>query len=170
MRLTQCWTLAFAFLMLLTTTLTASISSAAAAGNAPADNSAAATKMTVADVGKVAGLTGVKLLPKDPNKIDDLSFADQSGKVLLRVYLTSGKALFATEKDGAKNNELYKSIAGIGDDAFSFGSKSFGTLMLSVLKGDHVGRLTTQVDGKTMKAALNDQQLQDLAKILASRL
>jgi hypothetical protein len=41
--------------------------------------------LTVADIERVTGLKGVKLVPKTPDSDDDLTFSSQDGKVILAV-------------------------------------------------------------------------------------
>lgn len=74
--------------------------------------------LTVADIQKVTGLTGIKQVPRDPKKGagGHLNFADGKGNmILLASFLTSEEFDFYKSEEGL----VKEKIPGLGDEAFS---------------------------------------------------
>jgi hypothetical protein len=129
----------------------------------------AAKYLTPADVEKVAGIAGVKVVAKDPAKGagGDINFADGKGLILM-VNIGSAK-WFANMKTSRNYREA---VAGIGDEAFDGPSTEIMATLyqLGFRKSDDVVLLTTFLTaGDPPTARLDQDQLKQLAAIAMSR-
>lgn len=127
--------------------------------------------LTTADVEKVSGLKGVKLVPRDPRRGagGDLNFARADGNLLVMAIIRPSDPLWKQWQQalgfGAKVSEL-------GDEAYE-GRDAPNVLF--VRKGNRALSLSSFFDpeliaqGK-MKPLLTQTQLRELAKIIVSRL
>lgn len=129
----------------------------------------AAKWLTPADVEKVAGVRGVKVVAKDPMKGagGDINFADGKGLILM-VNIGAAK-WFANMKTTRNYREP---VAGLGDEAFDGPSTEIMATLyqFGVRKADNAAVLTTYlVAGDPPKARLSQDQLKQLAAIAISR-
>ena len=129
----------------------------------------AAKYLTPADVEKVAGIAGVKVVAKDPAKGagGDINFADGKGLILM-VNIGSAK-WFANMKTSRNYREA---VAGIGDEAFDGPSTEIMATLyqLGFRKSDDAVLLTTFLTaGDPPTARLDQDQLKQLAAIAMSR-
>ncbi|NLP42161.1 MAG: hypothetical protein GX348_08210 [Veillonellaceae bacterium] len=123
--------------------------------------------LTVADVENVSGLTGIKLVAKDPNKGagGDLNFATADEKLFVMFKLSSASA-YKTYANST--NMFHSTITGIGEEAF-IGPKNSPQYGLLFRKGQHTVELYSYLvppNGTT----LTIDQLKQLGKIVESRL
>jgi hypothetical protein len=129
----------------------------------------AAKYLTPADVEKVAGITGVKVVAKNPSKGagGDINFADGKGLILM-VNVGSAK-WFAN----MKTSRNYRGpVGGLGDEAFDGPSTEIMATLyqLGFRKSDNAALLTTYlVPGDPPTARLSQDQLKQLAAIAVSR-
>ncbi|MCL4465908.1 MAG: hypothetical protein M1389_07770, partial [Chloroflexi bacterium] len=139
---------------------------AAAAAPLAAD---AAKLLTVADVERVTGLSGVRLIPYNASAGagGDINFGDKDGSLILMLKLSSN-----TPYNTMKNDARYSSgpISGIGNDAFGIPSplnpkESFG---VAFLKGTQAATLSTYFSGNGLAVSID--KIQELAKLAASRM
>ncbi len=123
--------------------------------------------LTGADVDRVAGMKGVKLIPRMsvPGAGGDLNFADAAGELILMVQITDARNF-----DGFKKKYEKAAIAGVGDQAFQ------GAIMpgmpdnlLAFTKGSRCCVLTAFGDFAKNRIYLKIDQLAALAKVIASR-
>lgn len=125
--------------------------------------------LTSADVTRVTGIPGVKLVPRDPSKGagGDLNFARADGDLILMV-LFSDDAIYRKSK--AMKNYVKETVKGLGDDAF-LGPSTGPVYILYFLKGQKSVSLSTYFDMKAdMKPILSQEKLVALAKLILSRL
>jgi len=125
--------------------------------------------LTVADIEKVTGLSGVKPVPREPRKGagGHLNFADKNGDlILIASFLTAAEyAFYRDEKSLAKDT-----IPGIGDEAI-IGPAADPQYMFLARKGDKCVALSTFVDPATPeKTLLTMDQVIALGKIVIERL
>ncbi len=76
--------------------------------------------LTVQDVEKITGLSGLKIVPPDASKGagGDLNFADKDGKLIVMVQrMLNSDALYSGTKKMA--NTVQAEIQGVGDAAFT---------------------------------------------------
>lgn len=138
--------------------------------------------LTVADVERVAGLKGVKLLPKCPGALgSELCLAQQDGTLAVDVSITQGErapAVWKAWKEGPMSikNQGGKvtKVTGVGDEAFAGESVvviSFyfrkGKSAVSISSGMVMKKMTK---GYEIVPLLSSEQLREMAKIIASRL
>lgn len=125
--------------------------------------------LTVADIQKVTGLTGIKQVPRDPKKGagGHLNFADGKGNmILLASFLTSEEFDFYKSEEGL----VKEKIPGLGDEAFS-GPATGTPYMLVMRKGSKSVALSTFFETAEMMATrLSMDHLISLSKIVLSRL
>lgn len=142
---------------------------AAAPDRPAADAALDKTKLlTVADVTKVTGVQGVKLVDKDPSKGagGDLNFATADGKMLLLLVVTEDQAAF----DEWKRISVAP-IAGVGDEAFSGPKGVPEPYNVYVRSKNQFVSLASFLDSQgQLKPLLTIAQLTELAKIVVSRL
>ncbi|MGD0589590.1 MAG: hypothetical protein ABSA44_02170 [Bacteroidota bacterium] len=126
--------------------------------------------LSIADVEKVTGIQGLKMVPKDPSKhmIGDLNFVKPDGKRLLSIVfeIVDLKA-FAQTKQSSSFKSLYSGpVKGIGDEAFD-GPPKMTPYYLSVRKGTHWITISTSLDvSKGMKPILTQEQLKKITEII----
>ena len=76
--------------------------------------------LTVQDVEKITGLSGIKIVPADPSKGagGDLNFADKDGELILMVQrMLNSDALYSETKK--MKSAVQADIQGVGDAAFT---------------------------------------------------
>ena len=131
---------------------------------------AAEELLTADDVEQVAGLQGIKLIPRNPaiGAGGDLNFALQDNTMILTVAVQDSSMY-----ERWKNEEgfFHAAVPGIGDEAFN--GPSFGEYryVLIFRKGKTAVSLSSFIN---MKAGgepyLNQEKLHSLAKIMISRI
>lgn len=125
--------------------------------------------LTVADIQKVTGLTGIKQVPRDPKKGagGHLNFADGKGHMLLLAsFLTAEEFDFYKSEEGL----VKEKIPGLGDEAFS-GPATGTPYMLVMREGAKGVALSTFFETAEMTATrLSMDHLISLGKIVLSRL
>ncbi|MDH7513659.1 MAG: hypothetical protein QHH14_12005 [Clostridiales bacterium] len=125
--------------------------------------------LTVADIQKVTGLTGIKQVPRDPKKGagGHLNFADEKGNmILLASFLTAEEFDFYKSEEGL----VKEKIPGLGDEAFS-GPAAGTPYMVVMRKGSKGAALSTFFETAEMTATrLSMDHLISLSKIVLSRL
>ncbi len=98
---------------------TAGAAPASKPASGPSSAASAADKLlTVSDVENVTGLTGIKLVPRNPSTGagGDLNFALPDGSMVLMVnFMSAGMYDESKKQKGAVKEQ----VSGIGDDAFS---------------------------------------------------
>lgn len=142
-------------------------------GSAPAKgNPTAQSLITVADVEKVGGFTGIKQV-LEGNRVN---FSTQDNKLVLTVQVGNDR-LYKATKDSVN---LHASVSGIGDEAFDGPSDSFNMglrapggkpqpYFLWFLKANTSVRLMTYADSTHPYFYLSQDKLRELAKIMVSR-
>lgn len=126
--------------------------------------------LTVKDVEKVTGRTGVKLIPKNPVKGagGDLNFA-LADETILVIAAVQAAEMYDTWKK--QEGFFHAAVSGIGDEAFEGPSIGKERYILIFKKGKTAVSLSSFFD---MNAGgdpfLNQEQLRELAKIMISRL
>lgn len=126
--------------------------------------------LTAADVIKVSGLTGAKLIPKNP-KIGaggDLNFATSENKMILMVQVVNKRDFVGYQKYDVK----VTAIKGLGDQAMQGATSTYTPPNQVVFtKGDTCIALTVFGDPKNIgKNILTIEQTIQLAKIIDSRM
>jgi hypothetical protein len=125
--------------------------------------------LTVADIEKVTGLSGVKPVPREPRKGagGHLNFADKNGDmILIASFLTAEEfAFYRNEKSMVK-----ATLPGVGDEAMT-GPAADPQYMFLARRGDKCVALSTFVDPATPeKTLLTMDQLIALGKIVIKKL
>ncbi len=122
--------------------------------------------LSVADVQKLTGLTGIKLVPRNAEADGDLNFARQDGKIILSVslYPASAYASAKSSKTGVKS-----AVQGIGEEAFVGPSDGPPLYILAFRKGANTIIINTELESRT-SARLTLEQLTAIAKLMASRM
>jgi hypothetical protein len=133
--------------------------------------------ITVADVEKVGGFTGIKQVIVG----NRATFSTQDNKTVLEVQVNShfGDRLYKQEK--ASSMGVHASVSGIGDDAFDGPSESINMgvssadgkkqpYLLWFLKGGTSVRLATHASSSHPQWYLSQDKLRELAKIMVSRM
>jgi hypothetical protein len=144
-------------------------SGAPATGGPTAD-----TLITVADVEKVGGLTGIKQTVQG----DRLTFTTADNKTVLRVLVRSGGSLFKLTKTSKAS--VHASVSGIGDDAFDGPADDMNMApsgpdgkpqryLLWFVKANTSVSLTTFANTSHPDFYLSQDKLRALAKIMVSR-
>jgi len=139
-------------------------------------NPALQSLITVADVEKVSGLTGIKQVIEG----DNMTFSTQDNKKVLEVQVHShfGDRLYKQTKSTQLN--FHGSVSGIGDDAFDGPSDSINMgvsspdgkkqpYLLWFLKGSTSVSLATSANSRHPQFYLSQEMLRELAKIMVSR-
>jgi len=126
--------------------------------------------LTVSDVEKVTGRTGVKLIPKNPVKGagGDLNFALADDTILVIAAVQKAEMYDAwKQQDGF----FHADVSGIGDEAFEGPGIGKARYILIFKKGRTAVSLSSffnmDVGGDPF---LNQEQLRELAKLMVSRL
>ncbi len=119
-----------------------------------------------ADVQKVTGITGVKLVPKTEEADGDLNFARPDGKIILSVsfYPASAFSSARSSRSGFKS-----SLKGVGEEAFVGPADGPPLYILAFRKGSFTIVLNTELEDKS-SARLPLEQLVAIAKLIASRM
>lgn len=125
--------------------------------------------LTVADIEKVSGLSGLKQVPREPRKGagGHLNFAAKNGDmILIASFLTAEEyGFYRNEKTMVK-----ATIPGVGDEAMT-GPAAEPQYMFLARKGNKCVALSTFVDPVTPdKTLLTMDQLIALGKIVVERL
>jgi len=144
-------------------------------GSAPAKgNPTVQSLITLADVEKVGGFTGIKQVLEG----DNVTFRTQDNKLVLEVQVhVHGDRLYKGTKDSVN---FHASVSGIGDEAFDGPSDSFNMglrapggkpqpYFLWFLKANTSVRLMTYADSTHPYFYLSQDKLRELAKIMVSR-
>ena len=151
----------------LSTLLAVSVLFLLAAATTPAQKPAG-DYITIQDMEKVTGLTGLKVAPSDPSKGagGDHNFADSAGNLVLMTQKMSGRTMY----EGNKKMKSYVKgpVPGVGDEAFN-GPPGDYPYFLFFLKGDTSVSLATYF-GKGGKTRISMEKLIELAKLIASRI
>jgi hypothetical protein len=151
--------------------------SAAPKGASPAPKTAKAVTpvgklLTIADVEKVSGIKGLKLVPHDPSRGagGELNFAEANGTLI--VLLTTMPA--SAYPDAKSYADAFRAdLPGIGDEAFEGPSTRIKSepYTLTFRKGDRAFAMASFFDLKHgAKPFLTIAQLKKLAAIIVSRL
>lgn len=126
--------------------------------------------LTAEDVGKVTGIQGLKLVPKNPQigAGGDLNFAQPDGTIILIVMMQKA-SMYDTWK--SQEGYFHSDVNDIGDEAFEgpgFGEYRY---ILVLRKGKNAYSLSSffniQAGGEPY---LSQDQLRELAKIIVSRI
>ncbi len=135
---------------------------------------AADPRVTVADVEKVTGLTGVQLVPAGSvaGAGAGLNFATADKKMILMVNFGPA-ALYTRAKEqkefhGIPMPLFHAAVPGIGDEAFDSPPGPF-QYVLYMRKGNNAASFTAYVTGAS-KATLTIEQLKAIARVAASRM
>jgi hypothetical protein len=126
--------------------------------------------LTAADIEKVTGLTGVKEVPRNPQKGagGNLNFADGDGNlILIASFLTAGDfKAYKSEEDMVK-----ETVEGVGEEAFFGPGSSDPPYLLLIRKGDRCLALSTFVsDADPLKTRIPMPQLIAIGKIVIGRM
>ena len=134
-----------------------------------AQNTAYDKYLTVADLEKATGMTGLKQVPREPRKgaSGHLNFADAKGNlILLASFLTA--ADFNSYKSA--KGMVKSPVEGLGDEAF-VGPATDLPYMLLVRKGDKCLALSTFGDPEKVAAnRLTMDQLKAIATVVIGRM
>lgn len=124
--------------------------------------------LTGADIEKVAGMKGVKLIPRGSvsGAGGDLNFADASGELILMVQTTDAK-----NYAGFKSKYAKTPVSGVGDEAIQ-GAVMPGLPpnLLAFRKGAQCVVLTAFADFVKNRVYLTMDQLTELGKLITSRM
>jgi hypothetical protein len=126
--------------------------------------------LTVADIQKVMGLTGVKQVPREPRKGagGHLNFANHNGEmILIASFLT------AEDYNSYKSAEgmVKEPVKGLGDEAFVGPGGNEPAYMLLIRKGDKCLALSTFAKTDDFKETqLNMDQVIAIGKIVIDRM
>jgi len=125
--------------------------------------------LPVADVAKVTGIQGLKIVPKDQSKrmIGDVNFVKPDGKRILSVVfeIIDLKEFAKTKASSSFKTTFNGPVKGIGDEAYD-GPPKMAPFILSVRKGRHWMTISTNLDYGTMKPLLTQEQLKKIAEII----
>jgi hypothetical protein len=130
--------------------------------------------ITVADVEKVGGFTGIKQVLQG----DRVNFSTQDNKLVLEVHVRYSDRLYKQTK--ATKLNFHASVSGIGDEAFDGPSDDFNMgvrssdgkpqpYLLWFLKANTSVSLTTFANSSHPQFYLSQDKLRELAKIMVSR-
>ena len=125
--------------------------------------------LTVPDIEKASGLSGLKLVHREPRKGagGNLNFARSDGQLVL-IAVFYDKTLFSQY---AGEPAMVKSqVPGVGDEAL-LGPKQYPPYFLVFRKGDKSVALSTFMDpGSPSRTILSTDQLIVLGKVVEGRL
>jgi hypothetical protein len=126
--------------------------------------------LSIADVVKVTGIQGLKMVPKDLSKrmIGDLNFVKPDGKRILSVvFETVDLKEFAKTKASSSFKSAFNGpVKEIGDEAYD-GPPKMDPFILSVRQGTHWITISTSIDvAQGMKPILTQEQLKKIAAII----
>ncbi len=139
-------------------------SSAAAAGSQEKEK-----YLTIADVEKVSGEKGIKLVAYNPGKGagGDLNFAKSDDTMFLLAQIQP-KYFWNIWKGQA--DSFNEPVSGVGDEAFNGPKGMPSNYVLFFLKGDTAFSVSSFFNaGDTSKPFFSEDQLIELAKIMLSR-
>jgi len=122
--------------------------------------------LSIADVQKGTGLSGIRQVPKSEEADGDLNFARADGMLILSasIYPASAYASAKSSRTGFKST-----VQGIGEEAF-WGPRDGPPLyILAFRKGAYTIILNTELDSPT-SSRLSMEQLAAIAKLMASRM
>jgi hypothetical protein len=126
--------------------------------------------LTAADITKVSGLAGAKLVPKNPSKGagGDLNFATSEDKMIVMVQVVNKRDYVGYQKIDVK----VTAIKGLGDQAMQGATSTYTPPNQVVFtKGNTCIALTVFGDPKDFgKNMLTIEQTIELAKIIISRM
>jgi hypothetical protein len=122
--------------------------------------------LSVADVQKISGLSGIRQVPRSEEADGDLNYARPDGKIILSVsfYPSSAYASAKSSRTGFKSN-----VQGVGEEAFSGPRDGPPLYILAFRKGAHTVILNTELESPT-SSRLSMEQLTAIAKLMASRM
>jgi hypothetical protein len=122
--------------------------------------------LSVSDVQKITGLSGIKQVPKSEEADGDLNFARQDGKIILAmsIYPASAYSSAKSSKTGFKS-----SLQGVGEEAFVGPADGPPIYILAFRKGAFTVVINTELESKT-SGRLSLDQLTAIAKLVASRM
>jgi hypothetical protein len=122
--------------------------------------------LSLADVQKVSGLSGIKQVPRNAEADGDLNFARQDGKIILSVsiYPASAYASAKSSRTGFKST-----VQGIGEEAFIGPAEGPPLYILAFRKGAHTVIINTELESRT-STRITMEQLTAIAKLMASRM
>jgi hypothetical protein len=125
--------------------------------------------LPLADVAKVTGIQGLKIVSKDPSKrmIGDVNFVKPDGKrILSLVFETVDLKAYAQAKQSGSFKTAYSGpVKGIGDEAYD-GPPKMPPFILTVRKGTHLVTISTDLNYETMEPLLTQEQLKKIAAII----
>jgi hypothetical protein len=135
-----------------------------------ASSSDASDLLTIADVEKVSGLTGIKTVERAsiPGAGGDVNFVTADGKLVLIATFVDGAGF-----DAWKDTPNYREpLSGLGDAAFVGPAKDITETLYEVglKKGDHGALLVTFFKTLGKETVLTMDQVKELAGIVESRL
>ena len=121
--------------------------------------------LSVADVEKVTGLSGIRQVPRNAEADGDLNFARQDGKIILSVsiYPASAYASAKSSKEGFKST-----VKGIGEEAFIGPADGPPFSILAFRKGANMVIINTELESGSTRLTM--EQLTAIAKLMASRM
>jgi len=125
--------------------------------------------LTIADVEKVSGEKGIKLVAYDQGKGagGDLNFAKSDDTMFLLAQIQP-KYFWNIWKGQA--NSFNEPVSGVGDEAFNGPKGMPANYVLFFLKGDTAFSVSSFLNsGDTSKPYFSEEQLIELAKIMLSR-
>jgi len=125
--------------------------------------------LTIADVEKVSGEKGIKLVAYNPSKGagGDLNFAKSDDTMFLLAQIQP-KYFWNIWKGQA--NSFNEPVSGVGDEAFNGPKGMPANYVLFFLKGDIAFSVSSFLNaGDTSKPFFSEDQLIELAKIMLSR-
>jgi len=126
--------------------------------------------LTVTDIQKVTGLSGVKQVPRNPQKGagGHLNFARADNQmILIAIFLpVSQYGAYKSEKDMVKST-----VQGVGEEAFIGPGVMDPQYMLAFKKGNYCVAISTFVDVENPdKTTLTMDQVIAIGKIVAGRI
>ena len=135
-----------------------------------ASSSDASDLLTIADVEKVSGLTGIKTVERQsmPGAGGDVNFVSAEGELVLIASFYDGANF-----DALMSTPNYREpLSGLGDAAFVGPSKDVMATLYEVgfKKGDHTALLVTFFKSMSQDTVLTMNQVKELAGIVESRL
>jgi hypothetical protein len=137
-------------------------------------------RLTVADVEKVAGLSGVRIVPRlsQTGAGGDLNFVGPDGKLILMVNFGDAQlyAKARTQKEIVVGGQKYPmelfahAVPGLGDEAFASppGNVQY---VIYARKGNNAITVSTYYPavGENVKPVLTEAQLKQLGQIIFTR-
>lgn len=124
--------------------------------------------LTIADVEKVSGISGIKLVPKNPSigAGGDLNFATADEKLVVMAGF-HGASMYQRYSP----EMIHSTVKGFGEEAF-IGPKQGNHYILVFRKAQHTVAINSyfKLDGKPGETMLTMDQLKQLAKIVEGRL